>query len=84
MHGANIAAGNTGAADGSGNNKDKKTQDSLFGPSIGVVSSGPSWTAVNEKKVLTDELTPDIVNSWMEKSKEVSGSNLGLYCYRIS
>ncbi|KAF9467931.1 hypothetical protein BDZ94DRAFT_1248087 [Collybia nuda] len=73
MRGADNAASNGGnAADGSSNNKDKKTQDSLFGPNIGVVSSGPTWTTVSEKKVLTDELTPDIVNSWIEKSKEVS------------
>lgn len=58
--------------DGAVNPKDKKTQDSLFGPNIGVVSSGPAWTAATEKKVLTDELTPDIVTSWVEKSKDVS------------
>lgn len=50
---------------------DKKTQDSLFGPNIGVVNSGPAWTSVNEKKVLSDELTQDVVKSWIEKSKEV-------------
>lgn len=52
--------------------KDKKTQEPLFGPSIGAVSSGPAWTSSTEKKVVTDDLTPDIVNSWVEKSKEVS------------
>ncbi|KAF8069000.1 hypothetical protein FPV67DRAFT_1490686 [Lyophyllum atratum] len=52
--------------------KDKKTHDSLFGPNIGVVTSGPAWTAASEKKVLTDELTPDIVTSWVEKSKDTS------------
>jgi len=54
------------------NFKDKKAQESLFGPNIGVVSSGPVWTVTTEKKVLTDELTPDVVNSWIEKSKDVS------------
>ncbi|GLB42263.1 putative zinc finger, C3HC4 type (RING finger) [Lyophyllum shimeji] len=52
--------------------KDKKTHDSLFGPNIGVVTSGPAWTAISEKKVLTDELTPDIVESWVAKSKNTS------------
>jgi len=51
----------------------KTTHDSLFGPNIGVVSSGPAWTAASEKKVLTaDELTPDIVTGWVAKSKEAS------------
>ncbi|TFK73454.1 hypothetical protein BDN72DRAFT_834572 [Pluteus cervinus] len=52
--------------------KDKKAQDALFGPSIGPVSSGPAWTNLSEKKVLTDELTPDVIRSWIEKSKEPS------------
>ncbi|KAG6820291.1 hypothetical protein H0H93_002729 [Arthromyces matolae] len=50
--------------------KEKKTHDPLFGPNIGVVSSGPAWTAPSEKRVLTDELTPDVVSNWIEKSKE--------------
>lgn len=57
-----------------GANKDKKMPETLFGPSIGAVSSGPSWTSVAEKKVLTDELTPDVIRGWIEKSKEVSRS----------
>ncbi|KAF9021019.1 hypothetical protein BDZ89DRAFT_957832 [Hymenopellis radicata] len=52
--------------------KDVKHPDSLFGPNIGVVSSGPAWTNVNEKKMLRDELTQDIVRGWIEKSKEAS------------
>lgn len=67
--------GGDGATAQPNNAKDKKTQDALFGPSIGIVSSGPSWTAATEKKVLTDELTPDVVRSWIEKSKEVSWSS---------
>lgn len=56
------------------NAKDKKSSEPLFGPNIGPVSSGPAWTIGSEKKVVTDELTPEIVNSWIEKSKEVSFS----------
>ncbi|KAF8882506.1 hypothetical protein CPB84DRAFT_1713539 [Gymnopilus junonius] len=52
--------------------KDKKSSEPLFGPSIGPVSNGPSWTLSSEKKVVTDELTPDIVSGWIEKSKEPS------------
>jgi len=59
------------AGDLSNNGKDKKPHESLFGPNIGVVSSGPTWTGATEKKVLTDELTPEIVTSWVEKSKDV-------------
>ncbi len=52
--------------------KGKKHPDSLFGPNIGIVSSGPAWTTNKEKKVLADELTPDVVRGWIEKSKVVS------------
>ncbi|KAJ3726702.1 hypothetical protein C8R42DRAFT_389760 [Lentinula raphanica] len=52
--------------------KDKKGPDTLFGPNIGVISGGPAWTNIAEKKVLKDELTVDIVRSWIEKSKEPS------------
>ncbi|KAG6918363.1 hypothetical protein DXG01_015015 [Tephrocybe rancida] len=52
--------------------KEKKTHEALFGPNIGVVSSGPAWTAASEKKVLTDELTPDVVTNWVAKSKDAS------------
>ncbi|KAF8155672.1 hypothetical protein B0H34DRAFT_789768 [Crassisporium funariophilum] len=50
--------------------KDKKSSEPLFGPSIGSVSSGPAWTMNGDKKVVTDELTPEIVSGWVEKSKE--------------
>ncbi|KAK0458097.1 uncharacterized protein EV420DRAFT_1270807 [Desarmillaria tabescens] len=52
--------------------KGKKHPDSLFGPNIGIVSSGPAWTTNKEKKVLADELTPDVVRGWIEKSKVAS------------
>ncbi len=57
--------------------KDKKSSEPLFGPSIGSVVNGPTWTLSHEKKVVNDELTPDIVSSWIEKSKEVSTYLLG-------
>lgn len=62
-----------GQTDGlNGMGKDKRSGEPLFGPSIGAVSNGPAWTLSSEKKVVTDELTQDIVNLWIEKSKEVS------------
>lgn len=52
--------------------RDKKALEPLFGPNIGAVTSGPAWTASLDKKVVTDELTPEVVTSWVERSKDVS------------
>jgi hypothetical protein len=51
--------------------KSPKKHDTLFGPNIGIVSSGPEWTEASRDKSLVDELTPEIVKSWVAKSKEV-------------
>lgn len=48
----------------------KKKQDTLFGPNIGIVARGPEWTESREKVI--DELTPEIVKTWIAKSKQVS------------
>lgn len=61
----------SGGANSETNKKDKK-QDSLFGPNIGVISAGPKWTESNEKNLVEDQLTPDVVNTWISKSKEAS------------
>ena len=47
----------------------KKKQDTLFGPNIGIVAKGPEWTETREKTI--DELTPEIVQKWIAKSKDV-------------
>jgi len=51
-----------------------KNQETLFGPNIGAVTSGPAWTetAEKEKKPITDQLTPEVVKGWIAKSKETS------------
>ena len=49
-----------------------KKHDTLFGPNIGIVSSGPEWTEISQDKTVVDELTPEIVKGWVAKSKEVS------------
>ncbi|KIK52841.1 hypothetical protein GYMLUDRAFT_49680 [Collybiopsis luxurians FD-317 M1] len=54
------------------NSKEKKGPDTLFGPNIGVINGGPAWTNATEKKMLKDELTMDVVKSWVDKSKESS------------
>ncbi|KAL4261485.1 E3 ubiquitin-protein ligase MGRN1/RNF157-like protein [Pleurotus pulmonarius] len=56
-------------------NKDADTKtkyESVFGPNIGSVKSGPAWTQIKEKKVLVDELTADVVQGWIEKSKDTT------------
>ena len=52
---------------------EKKGNDTLFGPNIGVLGGGPAWTESSEKS--SDVLTPDIVKNWIAKSKEVSPSS---------
>ncbi|KAL1711716.1 hypothetical protein EV715DRAFT_214937 [Schizophyllum commune] len=47
----------------------KGKEESLFGPSIGIVNTGPEWTALNEKRLVEDELTQDVVKGWVEKSQ---------------
>ncbi|TFK34490.1 hypothetical protein BDQ12DRAFT_368504 [Crucibulum laeve] len=71
---ANMAASNEAdaAANNNANGNQKKTQDPLFGPNIGAVTMGPPWTITSEKKMMSDDLTPEIVSGWVEKSKEVS------------
>ncbi|KAF9447753.1 hypothetical protein P691DRAFT_775912 [Macrolepiota fuliginosa MF-IS2] len=54
-------------------NKDKKASDPLFGPNIGPCSAGPAWTtAASRKKLITDDLTPEVLSGWIEKSKQPS------------
>ena len=51
--------------------KPSKKHDTLFGPNLGIVSSGPEWTEISQDKTVIDELTPEIVKGWVAKSKEV-------------
>ncbi|CCM03288.1 uncharacterized protein FIBRA_05416 [Fibroporia radiculosa] len=43
--------------------------DTLFGPNIGIVSGGPEWTERLDKTA-ADELTPEIIKTWVSRSKE--------------
>ncbi|KAH9947547.1 hypothetical protein B0H21DRAFT_738501 [Amylocystis lapponica] len=54
----------------------EKKSDTLFGPNIGIVNSGPEWT--EKKEIGKDELTPEIVKSWISKSKETNISTTTL------
>lgn len=73
--------------------KEKKgNKDTLFGPSIGVVGSSPSWCSdfsidygrdVNDEKHAEgweeDELTPEVVKEWERRSKDVRCFIPGLF-----
>ncbi|KAI9509268.1 hypothetical protein F5148DRAFT_1189030 [Russula earlei] len=50
----------------------ERKQETLFGPSIGIVSYGPAWAQSQDAKnsPSSDYLTPEIVRRWMETSKE--------------
>ncbi|KAF7984682.1 hypothetical protein HWV62_12962 [Athelia sp. TMB] len=65
-----IDMGDIGNSDAAGK---KKKVDTLFGPNIGVVASGPAWTETErDAQGAVDELTPDVVKGWIAKSKESS------------
>ncbi|KAF7763617.1 hypothetical protein Agabi119p4_8154 [Agaricus bisporus var. burnettii] len=50
--------------------RNKKGSDPLFGPNIGPCSAGPAWTTTaSRKKLITDDLTPEVLAGWVEKSK---------------
>lgn len=68
---APAVAAQTAAANGG------KSNDTLFGPNIGVLGAGPKWTERTDKS--EDVLTPEVVKGWIAKSKEVSNSVLPGY-----
>ncbi|TFK46851.1 hypothetical protein OE88DRAFT_869409 [Heliocybe sulcata] len=55
------------------NGEEKKKSDTLFGPNIGIVNTGPAWTEQPKaQRAAGDELTPDVIKGWIEKSKQSS------------
>lgn len=68
MNAATGAAASPQAAAGT------KSNDTLFGPNIGVLGTGPDWTERPDKS--EDVLTPEVVKNWIAKSKDVSASVL--------
>ncbi|EPQ52100.1 hypothetical protein GLOTRDRAFT_132219 [Gloeophyllum trabeum ATCC 11539] len=52
--------------------KEQKEGSTLFGPNIGIVSTGPAWTEQPSRKSAADDLTPEVIRSWVEKSKQTS------------
>ena len=85
----NVGAANNTSGSNADNNRDKEkkgNKDTLFGPSIGVVGTAPSWCGdfptdygrdvLNEKAEGWDgdELTPEVVKEWERRSKDVRSS----------
>lgn len=50
-----------------------KKDDTLFGPGVGVISSGPNW-AESSNQPSKDEISPEVLKSWLAKSKDASYS----------
>ncbi|KAH7908385.1 hypothetical protein BJ138DRAFT_1068950 [Hygrophoropsis aurantiaca] len=63
---------NMGAADDSTTTKKEKKQDTLFGPNIGVINSTPQWAQSMGKKTSADNISSDVIKTWIAKSKEPS------------
>ncbi|KAI8976683.1 hypothetical protein BD414DRAFT_496235 [Trametes punicea] len=70
------AAGNAAPAAATTSPTAQKSNDTLFGPNIGVLGGGPEWTENHEKN--EDVLTPDIVKGWIAKSKQTHYSTTTL------
>jgi hypothetical protein len=46
-----------------------KKDDTLFGPGVGIIAAGPTWA--DSSSTLKDEISPDVIKSWISKSKDV-------------
>ncbi|KAF8841462.1 hypothetical protein BDN67DRAFT_989782 [Paxillus ammoniavirescens] len=62
---------NLGVVDDTTNKKDKN-QETLFGPNIGVVNTAPKWAQSMGKQVTAENLSSDIIKTWIARSKEPS------------
>lgn len=47
-------------------------QDTLFGPNIGVVNTTIPWAQSVTKRTSEDSLSPEVIKSWIAKSKQPS------------
>ncbi|KAG1745239.1 hypothetical protein EDB19DRAFT_1693290 [Suillus lakei] len=52
--------------------KKEKKQETLFGPNIGVVGSTPQWAQSMGQKAPTDNVSSNIIQNWITRSKEPS------------
>lgn len=51
--------------------KKEKKQETLFGPNIGVVGSTPQWAQSLGQKAPADNVSSNIIQNWITRSKEV-------------
>jgi hypothetical protein len=61
---------NMGVVDDTTKKKDKN-QETLFGPNIGVVNTAPQWAQSLGKQAAAENLSSDIIKTWIARSKEV-------------
>lgn len=52
--------------------KKEKKQETLFGPNIGVVGSTPQWAQSIGQKAPADNVSSNIIQNWISRSKEPS------------
>jgi hypothetical protein len=52
--------------------KKEKKQETLFGPNIGVVGSTPQWAQSIGQKAPADNVSSNIIQNWITRSKEPS------------
>ncbi|KAG2067836.1 hypothetical protein BDR04DRAFT_1104424 [Suillus decipiens] len=52
--------------------KKQKKQETLFGPNIGVVGSTPQWAQSIGQKTSADNVSSNIIQNWIARSKEPS------------
>lgn len=52
--------------------KKEKKQETLFGPNIGAVGSTPQWAQSIGQKVPADNVSSNIIQNWITRSKEPS------------
>ncbi|KAG1902274.1 uncharacterized protein F5891DRAFT_949494 [Suillus fuscotomentosus] len=52
--------------------KKEKKQETLFGPNIGVVGSTPQWAQSLGQKAPADNVSSNIIQNWITRSKEPS------------
>ncbi|KAG2357326.1 hypothetical protein BDR07DRAFT_1453115 [Suillus spraguei] len=52
--------------------KKQKKQETLFGPNIGVVGSTPQWAQSMGQKASADNVSSNIIQNWIARSKEPS------------
>jgi hypothetical protein len=64
--------------------KKEKKQETLFGPNIGVVGSTPQWAQSMGQKAPADNVSSNIIQNWISRSKEVSQASSDVLFYVLT